>query len=1716
PATGCAAPNEEALLASCRSSANLRPTHLLTRLTDKALDGKLTRLSLAAKTSQAEQGVNNLFVAFGLLRWFESKDSDEPVLSPILLMPARLKRASSDSEWQLAAFEDEVIPNYCLHELLRSDFKIEIPPVDDAITEHPDGIGHYLSALCAAVANHPRWEVQKRCVLGAFGFQKIAMWQDLETNAAAIASHPVCRAVAGDDGALRTGDGLGLGMDLDEQISPRDTHHILDCDSTQQLAIESVKTGAHLVLDGPPGTGKSQTIANIIAESLASGKTVLFVSEKAAALEVVKHRLDGARLGDFCLELHSHKANKKQVIDHLAQSLNLGQETYASRDADFLELVRLRNELNAYARALHAPRFALGQSAYTMHGRLAAVAGAPDTRCAIQEITKIDAARLAQMQRAVAAISDVRACLAASALHSWRGCKPRLWSMLLEDDIRHHFLQLADALDHRVIGFAGLATLGFLEARPALGDLDAALMAADQAVSLPDLPNTWFTGNTPAIAAGYRALHGTAKRFAEVRSKVAPYATAAIDQADLGLLNCVVGADPWLDAVAPHPCSQLRPLGQHLDAIAEELSQLRRLAQRLAACAEAALAALHRVGEAEKLPIDAMSRVSAAALLLSQVERAPASWFDEPARKALQERVGQFTHEAHDLAAERESLSRLFADRAFDPQAVEVLQEICRYGSWLRRLLPGWRKCRAAFTSLYASPHARSPKALLKDAARLLAHRRRQAAFNAAVQPHAARIGWKSGAAFDWDALGLALGRVAQLQSLSPIPMSLIAMLGMDGQGNQQAARDAATQLAGALADLKAGMNRLDEVYHMPLTNTGVKRWDAVAPAQLEQTIANAENAIRARRLEIEKLCGFLVEGADVAVADLKNQFGALATLKALRAQAVAAAAGIGLEISVPLELQANGWEYESDAADRLKPILDKTPQVPIHLVNVMTEKAVREQLRAALTTARSTLIPAYLQSLAYARGVFDFEQDVSVGITPAAAPLVNLIAWLRDRAADVHALQDWLGYLEVKDRLDSLGLGAMLTELINGAFTVEQAASAFTKRFCREWLDAVYASEPALGRFDLAGHETAINQFRKLDLATIEKCHERIRGALLADRTWQAGSCDAPASSERGVLLRESNKKRRHLPLRQLFKQMPALLLKLKPCMMMSPLAVSTFMNSEALTFDLVIFDEASQVRPHDAICAIYRGKQLVVAGDQQQLPPTNFFDRAGGEIDTDADDEADGPEELSTKDFESILDLCVTMRMPRRQLKWHYRSRRESLIAFSNHHFYHDTLVTFPSCHDVEGSSGVRLEYVTEGRWQGGSGGGVNPIEALKTAELVIQHARQTPELSLIVITMNVAQQMLVIEEIEKLKQKNPGLDEFFAEGAAEAFGVKNLENVQGDERDVIFLSVNYAKDAAGKLSHNFGPLNKAGGERRLNVAVTRAKRQVTVISSIRADDIDLRKTASQGARLLRAYLDFAQRGPIALAAELHDAGDRDFDSDFEADVSRALAAEGLQVRSQVGCGGFRIDLALINPEHPGHYVLGIECDGATYHSSATARDRDRLRQAVLEGLGWTLCRIWSTDWVRNPRRQIDRVLAQYAIAKDAHAPPPTAAASQGKPAAPQVPAPQAAVAQTPAARSPAPAKASPETNHRQHQFASIDEAPADVIDATAIRLLHENGATPEHDLTRAIARQLGFDRTGARITRRLGERIGALKSSEKIKQDELGRLMLPLNHH
>jgi very-short-patch-repair endonuclease len=436
-------------------------------------------------------------------------------------------------------------------------------------------------------------------------------------------------------------------------------------------------------------------------------------------------------------------------------------------------------------------------------------------------------------------------------------------------------------------------------------------------------------------------------------------------------------------------------------------------------------------------------------------------------------------------------------------------------------------------------------------------------------------------------------------------------------------------------------------------------------------------------------------------------------------------------------------------------------------------------------------------------------------------------------------------------------------------------------------------------------------------------------------------------------------------MPIRQLMLKAAPVVQALKPVMMMSPLSVAQFLSPGHMTFDLLVMDEASQIQPVDALGAIARCRQIVVVGDERQLPPTKFFSKMINDAaEVDENDETGA----QVGDVESVLGLCLARGLPQRMLRWHYRSRHQSLIAVSNSQFYENKLLIIPSPYTQEAGTGLRFISVPNGVFESGSSG-ANSVEAKAVAEAVIRHALDHPEHSLGVATFSVRQRKAIQDHLELMRRMNPLAETFFSGHPSEPFFIKNLENVQGDERDVIFISVGYGRNENGFFAMRFGPLGSDGGERRLNVLISRAKRRCDVFASITDEDIDTDRAKGRGVVAFKLFLHYARTGHLQMG---HFVSEDPALSVMGDQVERVIQAEGYQVHRHVGLSGLFIDLAVADPERPGRYILGIELDGPSYANAQSARDRDRLRNAVLRDHGWELHRIWAMDWLQRPTEQ------------------------------------------------------------------------------------------------------------------------------------------------
>ena len=777
---------------------------------------------------------------------------------------------------------------------------------------------------------------------------------------------------------------------------------------------------------------------------------------------------------------------------------------------------------------------------------------------------------------------------------------------------------------------------------------------------------------------------------------------------------------------------------------------------------------------------------------------------------------------------------------------------------------------------------------------------------------------------------------------------------------------------------------------------------------------------------------------------------------------------------------------------------------------------ALREKVRTLLYEANDMLAP----EAPIGRAIMQFQQALAEfkaqraqfeslagsaldQLLPDDADALDSTSEVCQRIIEHHvALRDWCAWVRRRSEAMDMQLGPLVQAIESGVVQPDEVTEVFEAAYCAWWSSAVIDEDEVLRTFSSPEHEDAIHRFRELDSQFTDLTARYIAAKLAGEIPNEE---EVKRSSSWGVLRRELQKKSRHKPVREMMGEMPDVITSLAPCLMMSPLSIAQFLPAGQALFDVVIFDEASQITVWDAVGSLARGRQVIVVGDPKQMPPTNFFAR----VDNDPDGDEEG-------DLESILDELLAASIPQRVLNLHYRSRRESLIAFSNSRYYDSSLVTFPApVHPDKGVSLVRPEgFYARGKARHNQG----EAKAI-VAEIVRRLTSDDPAVrqqSIGVVTFNTEQQTLIEDLLDKARAEDPSIEwAFFEDVTLEPVFVKNLETVQGDERDVILFSITYGPDETGHVTMNFGPLNRTGGERRLNVAMTRARSEMMVFSTMPPERIDLSRTQARAVADLKHFLEYAERGAPALAEAVH--GSRgDYESPFEVAVARGLQDRGWIVHPQIGVSAYRIDMGVVHPDKHGLYLAGIECDGAMYHSSAYARERDKIRQSVLEGLGWTLFRVWSTDWWTNRAKalhELDQQL-QHHLEK-------VRKAAEELVAAAEVEIGQASeddlTQQREVIQVGVPEAGAIVTSYTQADLSGFIAEPErfyqseydELLKNMIVHIIDQEGPIHEDVLVRRVARQHGFQRAG----RQIRERVVQLGAQDRaVTQESVGGFYWP----
>ena len=1514
-------------------------TKLQTRLTSAGLQKKLLDLYYDARTLEEEQGVNILFVALGTLRWIDPNNSAAARYAPLVLVPVELERGNAGEKFKLRARHEDFSANLSLQAYLERIHGLKLPMFE--ATDEFDPIS-YAAAVADAVSGKAGWSVQEDdIVLGFFSFAKFLMYRDLDPHnwpaGAKLSEHALIRPLVSD--GFPEGEPLiSEDESVDAHVPPSKMTHIVDSDSSQTLAIEEVRRGRSLVIQGPPGTGKSQTIANVIASAIADGKTVLFVAEKMAALDVVKRRLDATGVGDACLELHSNKANKRAVLEELRRTWELGAPRTEDLDTLNARLTEARDALNAHAQQLHSPIGAADFTAYEVIGHLVRLkhAGVRPGYLQLDGVETWSREDFGARSRLVIELAERVLDLGDPAEHVWRDIG---LERALPPDVARLEIRLRDVAEHfEAVKSERTDLAAILESTPpdTLDEFEPLVRLAQRLAEAPNLEphalaaEIWSTPNVvhDLLAAGVD--------YTNLRSRLGP----------------VWNEEAW-SAEVESIALALAPLDAATPDIAFEHAG--RLAERLPALVEKGRRLAEAIGRHDNpANIDGLEQLAAVGAKVATAPDADPSAFAQNLWDAGVERAGDLASAVSALEEARAKIGSALSDAAWSADLSAARQTLAAQGASILRFLDGdWRNADRLVRSFLVDPKA----PLGRKLSWLDALGRGQAALKLI---HDDSPFGQSAFAADWrgerSAAAPLLNLVEWMRSLRGLgaePRMIVAR-----QPDRARIGELADQIAADLRSLRPALNELNEglgdgrrILFGSAESVGETEVISLQAASARLAIAHRAYVRLARTMESP------LSARRDHLRDL--MLGQAAFVKLREGQEIGQSA-----FGTAWKHADSDWTGLSTAAEWIGANADLRGLAS--RIDSRTDLAARIQTAANSGDAWVSDVEVLLTDIK--AGANAALVAGSLRATATTVITVRIAAW-RDGG---ESLTSWVSYRARTGEAAALGLSDLVTRLHEGKLIPAAAHDDFEQAVFEKIFDGQVNVEPGLATFDGEIQGRRVREFVDLDRQRIRVTAMQVAREHHKHVPPLTGGAVGPL----GFLKGEMARRKGHKPIRQLMQGAGPPIQALKPVFMMSPLSVAQFLPPGVLSFDLLVMDEASQIQPVDALGAIARSRQVVVVGDPQQLPPTAFFARATGQAEDDDDATA------KASDIESILGLFKARGLPLRMLRWHYRSRHESLIAISNSQFYENKLVIVPSPFTQQSGLGLRFNHVQAGIFETGSTR-TNPIEAEAVAQAVIHHAKATPDQSLGVVAFSAAQRKAILERLEVLRRRLTPADEaFFQAHATEPFFVKNLENVQGDERDVILISIGYGPTAPGaKPPMRFGPVGQEGGERRLNVLISRAKRRCEVFASMTDEDIDPDFASTRkGVFALKLFMHFARTGRMTLA----ESAGRDLHSVFEGQVAQALHERGYQVHRDVGVSGLFIDIAVADPELPDRYLLAIECDGPSYRSARSARDRDRLRRSVLESQGWIVHRIWSGDWFKRPQEQLDRVSAAIKAAK------------------------------------------------------------------------------------------------------------------------------------
>jgi hypothetical protein len=1476
------------------------------------------------RTAQQEAGINSLYCAFGFLEWTDPGKSGATCMSPLILLPVSLNLDRRRQRYTAAGTATVGEPNLVLAEKLRRELKIELDG------EFTGDIEAYFAEVKAGVPSELDATVHRFVAFGTFNSTQVSVFNDLDPAHWPMEEGPALDLLISSAGA-QISDGFAAEYPLDRPEYRKDAPLLVaDADSSQVSTLIDMLKGQSFALEGPPGSGKSQTIVNAIAAALERGNKVLFVAQKTAALEVVRARLTERGLADFLLTLQAGRSERQSFREQVKSRMGLPRSGVPhGYDVRLEDYHRNRERLQRYLDAL-AIRF--GRTGSTVHHLLSeAIATAEAFELAAADLPRPSFTAAADIDRdgiisvIEAAGAFQQAVTDADHESGWRGVTVGPLHRTAVDEHLRTAAKAAESYRTAVVHQHRLETLGFTAAYLATGDI--------------------------------RRIAGLAHRLAEFRPSIDPQLVAELVRSDCGRMlralldDCAEAAEsqsalaeliredplPQLELTLRDGAAAAHRIGLHDFDPSTLQTERHRRADRLEA-GRAAIEALDLLRpEAPWIDETACTDLAAAAALLAddhlpmlrlrnQANTAEGAWAQ------LQTAIDR----VEALRAEREALTALFRlDSGIDPTTCHEAARTLETTGVIGKLGGTYRSAKKHYQRVAVVPKP-------FDSGDAAANLERLASWGDEVESLFR----------DQFAIALLGPSFAGLDTPLDAYRRLVAYLrAVDGRFADIRQRRLRALLLDGASDLLTTIARLD--------------LDGYAT-----TVAGLGAAVEHRRAQLAEMdhCSPVIEACALALVNapamspsdvsgladkVREQ---LARLERIGATPLAGLLGRRLQ-GAETDLDSFKGELEAIALCETDPVA-----API----------LAQHLRDDTLESTADLLDAFV---AAAAGGKDSLATLAAA-TGAATTAITSLPECGERAAQAAALAEdrtgLQGHSMVHhrtSRLHELGFGDVADWLRKRPDHCGRASALILAHLYRALAEAVFEAHGDRLR-DYLGSELddLRTRFSEAD-RELKAAAADMLGARLVTEARPPRGVDRGRKSdftELGLLAHEMELKRSRNSVREVTRRAPHALLELKPCWMMSPLAVSQYLARD-IRFDLCIIDEASQMLPGAAMGAVLRSKQVMIVGDNNQLPPTDMFTTASAD-DEDDDDFAE--------EAESVLEMAGKAFPNSRRLRWHYRSRNSNLIAFSNRMIYDDELVVFPSSWEAREGMGVKLEYLGHGVYHKS----LNRIEAEAVVEAVAKFVRADPDRSLGVVAMNVQQRTLINDLLNELVAEDTKVREYVDRWENEREGidalfVKNLENVQGDERDVIFISTVYGPDKdTGAVRQHFGPVNGKSGRRRLNVLFTRARQQLVTFTSMRPSDIKAEENGNPGRFMLRRWLEYCGAGGVnGTTASNERAGSR-----LAEHIGARLREHGFEVDFEVGSTGHRVNLAVRHPEADGGYLCGIDCDAEEYYTSASARDRDILRPRVLEGLGWRLYRVWSVNWFNDEEAELSRLLA------------------------------------------------------------------------------------------------------------------------------------------